>query len=78
MSFFVAFLSELRSILIVANAGDWDAKKWDYNTDKCEKQQGGNFMGECCFNQEGLATWFNANKQCCSDDGALYALGTCV
>lgn len=59
-------------------AADWDNKKWGYNQDKCEKQQGGNFVGECCFNQDGLATWFNANKQCCSDDGALYELGTCV
>lgn len=61
-------------------AAEFDAGNWGnkFDTATCEKAQGGNFDGACCTNDEGLATWFNANKQCCADNGALYELGTCV
>ena len=68
---------DCRSPTLILVAADWSAANWDYDTSQCEKVQGGNFLGECCVDSNGLASWFNANKQCCSD-GYLYPLGTCV
>ena len=40
--------------------------------------EGGNFDGQCCVAESGLATWYNANKMCCSADGSVLPIGTCL
>lgn len=55
---------------------NWAQKGFDSST--CEKQQGGNFDGQCCFDDNYLAQWYNANKMCCQSDGAILPIGTCL
>lgn len=62
-------------------AGDWTSDNWGetgFDAATCSKNQGGNFDGQCCVAESGLATWYNANKMCCSADGSVLPIGTCL